>query len=554
MSLRNRQVLSRLVLPVILSSLAVLAGCGSSNNAVAPPTGAFSNTDFSGTYTFSSAGQDVNGAFVMAGSLTACGCTGGTISGGTVDFDDASGIAPGSTIGTNSTYNITADGRGTARLFITTTASVALPEVDVDFVLTSSSHGLITRYDTSGTGSGTIDLQPAAVSQSAVENNPYAFSISGSFNGVPLATVGAFTLGSSGTVSTGIEDFNEGGAPSTSLPITAGSLTIGSGTTPGTGTFTTAFGQLNFDVYAIDATHLKLIESDGIALLVGDVFTQPSATIPQGNLVFTMQGLDTATPQNEFAAGGLMASDGNSLITSGSEDVNDGGFVDNGTNPAVPFGFSGNFSTVGGGRFLLNLTGYAGGTSFAAYPSSGGILLLEVDTGLNVGSGNAGVTSGIALAQSSGAGLTASQGYGLNLTGEDVVDEVELDEIAEFQTTSTALTPGILDENDGFTLSSSSINGTYTAGSNGAGSATVNGNLQEVFYYAADSSTVLFISVDPNQAALGSMEVQVAPSSAAQSGAVRARSLPMQRVIPHSHSKSGAHVRVRLAPANQSVK
>lgn len=554
MSSRNRLVLPRLVLPVILSALAVLVGCGSSTNAVPPPTGAFSNTDFNGTYTFSVAGADPNGIFMMAGSLTACGCTGGTISGGTVDFDDASGIAPGSTIGTNSTYKITPDGRGTARLFITTTASVALPEVDVDFVLTSSSHGLITRYDTSGTGSGTIDLQPAAVAQSAIENSPYAFSLSGFFGSGSLATVGAFTLGSSGTISTGIEDFNENAAPFTSLPITAGFVTIGSGTTPGSASFTTSFGTLNFDVYAVDATHLKLIESDSVALLVGDVFTQPSAAIPQGNLVFTMQGLDTSNPQNLFAAGGLMASDGNSLITSGSEDVNDGGFVDNGTSPATPFAFGGGFSTVGGGRFLFNLSGFAGGTSFAAYPSSGGILMLEVDIGANVGAGNAGITSGIALAQSSGAALSASQGYGLNLTGEDVVNGVELDEIAEFQTTSTALTPGILDENDGGTLSSSNINGTYTTGSNGAGSATVTGNLQEVFYYAADSSTVLFISVDPNQAALGSMEVQVAPGDAAQSSAVRPRVLPMQRVIAHSHSTSAEHVRVRLAPANKSGK
>src|SRR5580700_1796110 len=156
MSLRNRLVLS-----VVLSTLALLVGCGSStNNPVAPPSGAFSNTDFSGTYTFSVSGSDVNGTFQMAGSLTACGCTAGTISGGTVDFDDVTLVAPASTIGSNSTYAITPDGRGEAKLFITNTAASLTTTIKVDFVLTSSSHGLIIRYDGGGTGSGTIDLQP----------------------------------------------------------------------------------------------------------------------------------------------------------------------------------------------------------------------------------------------------------------------------------------------------------------------------------------------------------------------------------------------------------
>ena len=481
----------------------------------------------------------------MAGSFTACGCTAGTISGGTVDFDDPSLIAPGSAIGSNSTYNIDKDGRGTANLLITPTGGTAFP-VTVAFVLTSSSHGLIIRYDSSGSGSGTIDVQPSAVSQSAIENNPYAFSLSGTFNGASLATVGALTLNSSGTVSTGVEDFNYNAAPYTALPISAGSVSVGSGTTPGSATLTTSFGTIGFDVYAIDATHLKLIESDGIALMVGDVFTQTSASIPQENLVFTMEGLDTS--DNEFAVGGLMASDGNSLILSGSEDINDGGSVDGDVTPAVPFSFSGGFSTVGNGRFLLNLSGFAGGSSFAAYPSSGGLLMLEIDIGVNVGPGNLGVTSGVALAQTEGAALAATQGYGLNNTGEDVNIPAELDEIAQFTTTSTGMT-GILNDNDGLTTGSANVNGTYTAGSNGAGSATLSNDLQSIFYYAADSSTVLFISTDPNQAASGVFEAQTAPGgNADQASAARPRPMPMLRAIAHSHTaKRRTQVQVRPA-------
>lgn len=545
MSLRNR-----LVLPILFSGLAALVGCGNSNSVVPPPTGAFSNTDFSGIYTFSVSGSDSSGGtMVMAGSLTACGCTAGTIAGGTVDIDDSvNGPAPGSAIGSNSTYDIQKDGRGTATLIITPTGGTASP-VTVDFVLTSSSHGLIIRYDSGGTGSGTIDLQPDVVAQSAVENTPYAFTLSGFFGAGSLATVGTFTLNSSGLISTGVEDFNYNAAPYTALPITAGSLSVGSGTTPGSATLTTDFGTINFDVYTVDATHLKLIESDGTAFLVGDVFSQTSASIPQGNLVFTMQGIDTS--DNEFAVGGLMASDGNSLILSGSEDINDDGSVDGGVSPPVPYAFSGGFSTVGNGRFLVNLTNFAGGSSFAAYPSSGGILMLEIDIGINVGPGNLGVTSGIALPQAEGAALAATQGYGLNNSGEDAQNVVELDEIGQFTTTSTGMT-GKINENDGLTLSSPSINGTYTAGANGAGSATLsNSGLASIFYYAADSSTVLFISTDQTQAAAGVIEAQSAPSgSSDQASTVRPRALPMFRALPRSR-KGAVRSQVQVRPAKQ---
>jgi len=547
MWLRNRFVL----LAIAMLPLALLAGCGSStNNAVAPPSGAFSNTNFNGAYVFSVSGQDILAAtgggsiFAMAGSLTACGCTQGTISGGSIDLVDSSGANPGSTIGSNSTYSITKDGRGFARLFVTTTQGSE--EVDIDFVLTSSSHGLIIRYDEAGTGSGTIDSQ-TSVSQPAA-GSAFAFSLSGSdLNNNPLSTAGAFTLDGSGNISTsgstaGVEDFTYQ-FPATAYPALplSGLVQVGSGTAPGGATLSSSFGKLTFDVYPIDSTHFKLIENDSQAILVGDVFNQTSASIPQGNLVFTMSGLDPSA--NLFAAGGLMSSDGSSLIPSGSEDVNDAGTVDGGTNPATPYSFSGSFAQIpsGSGRFVFTLADFAGGSSFAAYPSSGGILMMEIDSGLN-----AGVTGGVALQQTSGAALTASQGYGMNLTGEDVIDVTELDEIAQFTTTSTGMT-GLVDENDfGISTGTSNLSGSYTNGSDGEGSATFNAGLEGMFYYAADSSTVLFISTDPGQGALGTLEAQTTPSS--DSALEHARALPMPRIIPHGHLASG-HAKTTLGHA-----
>jgi hypothetical protein len=524
MSLRTR-----LILPAILSSLAVLAGCGSgtSNPVVTPPpSGTFSNSNFNGTYTFSVAGVDGSGIFSMAGSLVACGCSQGTISSGTVDVLDPATPTSGAAIGSNSVYSISADGRGSARLFYTPVGG-SVSEIDVDFVLSSSSHGLVTRFDSSGTGSGTIDLQPSAVTQSSLAATPYAFMISGADNtNKSLATVGALTLNSSGTITAGIEDFNFSGTPTTKLPL-SGSVTVGSGTSPGNATLTTTFGTFTFDVYAIDANHLKVIESDGKAVFVGDLLSQATASVPAGNLVFTMSGLDNLG--HIFATGGLMVSDGASLITSGSEDVNDAGIVDNGT--TTPLAFTGSFSDSGGGRFELDLSNYVGGSVFAAYPSSGGLLMLEMDTL------NGGVTGGVATTQATGATVAASQGYGLNLSGEDVSSGGEVDEIAEFKTTSTGIT-GIVDQNDGGT-STGNMTGTYSLGSGGLGSATfTQGGFQSMFFYSVDNSLALFISTDPTQAALGSFELQTTPTNNAHLSVGRAGTLPMPLVLPRMRAGS----------------
>jgi len=535
---------NRLVLPIILSSLAVLAGCGSgTKNPTAPPAGAFGNTNFNGTYTFSVLGFDANSSeFAMAGSLTACGCAAGTIAGGSVDVVDNTGTDSAAALGSNSTYSITSDGRGFARLFITPTGGTAF-EIDVDFVLTSSSHGLITRYDGSGTGSGTIDLQ-TAVAQSGLASVPFAFSLSGTdLAGNPLAQVGAFTLDSSGNISasganagvadTTLYNFTSFMAtPYADSPLT-GVLQVGSGTAPGPATLATSFGTLTFDVYAIDSTHLKVIENDGLEILVGDVFTQPSASIPSGNMVFSMAGPDLGG--NPFAAAGLMASDGSSQITSGSEDLNDDGAVDFGSNPVAPQGFSGTFSATGGGRFLVTLSTFAGGTTFAAYPSSGGLLMQEIDSGAG-----SGVTSGVALAQTSGASIAASQGYGLDLTGVDLsnLNPVEFDEIAEFQATSSGLS-GLLDANDGGGLGTSNLSGTYAVGTDGVGSAKLTNGFQGMFFYPADSSTALLLSTDPFVVGTGTFEVQTTPSQAA--AMERPRALSVFRPVPHPGSASRAN-------------
>jgi len=62
MSVRNGIALLR-----ALCALTFLIACGgsSAHNSTPPPSGAFSNTNFNGTYTFSFSGVNGNGIFAM---------------------------------------------------------------------------------------------------------------------------------------------------------------------------------------------------------------------------------------------------------------------------------------------------------------------------------------------------------------------------------------------------------------------------------------------------------------------------------------------------------
>ena len=253
MSLRNR-----LVLPLIVSALVILAGCGGSGGAkiVPPPGGGFSKSNLNGTYVFSVTGTDFNNyPYAIVGSFTADGS--GGIKAGTVDINDPQfGQFPNTAISAG-TYTVGVDGRGTTTLV----NSTGFGNVTLDFVLEDSSHGLVTEFDGTASGSGTLDVQTSGTSPAGT----YAFSFSGAdaSSGNPFATVGNLVVGAGGSIS-GLEDFNDGGIVNADQTL-SGTLAVGPSSTPGTTLTTGAVGGLLFDVYPIDATHLKFIEMDTIA-------------------------------------------------------------------------------------------------------------------------------------------------------------------------------------------------------------------------------------------------------------------------------------------------
>jgi hypothetical protein len=135
-----------------------------------------------------------------------------------------------------------------------------------------------------------------------------------------------------------------------------------------------------------------------------------------------------------------------------------------------------------------------------------------------------------------GTSIDASQGYGLNLTGADLTNSVELDAIAEFQTTSSTFTSGLIDVNDGGPANPANFAGSYSQ-ANGVGSATsLTNGLQAMFFYVVDNQTAVFISTDPSgdQVSLGAFQEQSTPS--ASKVAVAERHLAMVRSVLRAHS------------------
>ena len=326
MSVRNGFVL----FPA-LSALMFLAACGSSNgvsNPVAPPSGQFSNSNLNGSYVFSVSGTDSNGAaYALAGTITTNGSGGnnkGGITGGTLDINDidtqvfTGGPIAEATINNNGTYSVSVDGRGQ---FTFGTNISGFPNLTFDFVLTTTGHGLLTEFDSFGTGSGTIDAQTASVTPSGV----YSFNFSGaSYSGSAFASAGDFTVNSSAI--TGVADFNNGGIqPITAQPL-SGTIAVSSSSGPATTITTSGVPTLTFDVFPIDGQHLKFIEMDENYTLSGDAFAQTATTIGGGTSAFTLDGL--LTGDVSFAAGGFIVTDGAGNITnSSSEDFNANGNV-----------------------------------------------------------------------------------------------------------------------------------------------------------------------------------------------------------------------------------
>ncbi len=496
-------------------SLEFLVACGGNYGTrapapVPPPSGGFTNSNLNGTYVFSASGTDQSGyPYAIVGSFTANG--NGGISGGTVDLSDASlGSITKQQIQSSSTYSVYADGRGTITM---NAPGVSRTSLTIGIVLQNKFHGLVSELDTLGSGSGTIDLQTAG----ATPTGSYAFLLSGAAAGSTATTVavGGFTVGSGGSA-TGVEDINSGGIVTSDTAI--------SGTVVAAASGASTLASVGYDVYVADSNHLKFIETDGKGVLSGDAYSQTSATFPTGTMSFTLIGTNTG---NAAAVGGYMTANSSGTITNGTEDANFNGQV-----PATPIPFTATYAAGGTGRFTITFapSTFVGGSTFAAYPSTGGLLLLQLDQSVGTS------LAGAAYSQVSSAAISASQGYAMNFSGTNLAGAssfsgssgpVEVDDLAEFTVASSGALTGLIDENyapGGSGAVPVGISGNVTGpdstgrygisatnAANGAGS-TLNGGFT-VTVYTADGNNFPFIEVDPGQVSAGVLILQNAAAT-----------------------------------------
>lgn len=282
--------MKRLTLLLALGLAAFASACssgGGGSSTPPPPTGTFALSSLKGNYAFAMAGEDpFTGAFLTrVGSFVADG--NGNITSAIEDVGD--GATPNTVSFSPGTYTIQGNGKG----IITLPAAIGGGLI-LNFSMSTaapSGGGLLIQGDGNATSSGTFNQQNLSAFTQPFAAANYVFDFSGTdlVNGFPVSIIGEVATNGAGSVGTGTEDVNDGGAPAPSGPLTinaGGSVTPDNTNNANFGRSTITFGGNTFALYPIDQTHAKFIELDGAALTSGDFFMQTGA-IPTSNATFT---------------------------------------------------------------------------------------------------------------------------------------------------------------------------------------------------------------------------------------------------------------------------
>jgi hypothetical protein len=332
----------------------------------------------------------------------------------------------------------------------------------------SSSHVLVTA--SSGESSvGTLDLQdPQVITTQPAKG--YAFVANGvDINTLGMGIGGVFNIDSSQTISGRGSAFDYV-SPTNNTPGVISSSTVLSGTVSPLDPFggfqvslitdVANTPNVQFTCYPVDASHIKLIESDGSSgFTIGQALSQGSATGSfktmatfTGNYVFGIFGRDLFETGASLAAAGLFSTTGVGTLTSGYIDESQFNVplqisdrfkaayaVGPGSDPTITI------DPAGTGRFYIPLStttlapdftfadsnnGTGPGWIFYLTGNGGPGLMLDADIEPALASGlfGGGVGTGIAYPVTAGASFSGSYGtiFTQNLVGseQDVVGEM----------------------------------------------------------------------------------------------------------------------------------
>jgi len=495
---------------------AACSGGGGSNTTPPPPNVGFSNSSLKGQYAFEMSGEDLNGGLIArVGSFSANGS--GTITAAVEDVNDAGMF---STVQfTGGTYSIGSDGRGT----LTLTGGALGGALGLNIALRSTTGGVAVQTDGNAASSGSFDLQMTSPFLLSDITGQYSFDLSGqNSSGAPLSIAGEFGANSTGGLTGGTIDVNDGSqaGPSGPNPIPASTFSLDStfGASNGRGTMSIN-GQI-VAFYIVDGTRLRFLEEDTTAITVGDAFLQTGTlTNLSGNFAFISAGAAVVGNFGAIARVGSGTFNGGALSNVFLDDNNAGKHT-----PLGPDSGTYTIDAAGSGRGTFTFTDSSGTFSYIFYLySPTQAVLLETSVGL--------IGAGSMSAQPSSVSTSALAGnYVFNWSGLTIPSSgnvgFEEDFIGQYALGSSGSITGTADYTEPGSTSSHGpiftdvpMTGNFSAGGtgrntyqvtvspgNGAPSATIN-----FVAYVGAGNTVYVVTKDSNRVTAGSATTQTTP-------------------------------------------
>lgn len=316
---------------------------------------------------------------------------------------------------------------------------------------------------------------------------------------VPLGVAGSIAIdGATGMITGGEQDYfnTDTGNVFTADPITAGTINVGS---DGRGTLTltpTSAPAETFSITVVNSKHILITQFDSNATTHGSLDLQTAPTsVPTGGNAFAL-----FDPNDAFAFGGVLTSNGTTTITTGEADDDIGGFAD------FDFPITGTVTApdaAGRGTITLNdpNVGNLGLAYYVVGPEA--FRLIEID-------GPTGFATGSMYGQGAGAFSGASLGSKF-VFGQSGIEDLAFGAYAaagQFTGNgTTALSAGVADANlgDGSAVLAGSLSGSaYFVHANGYAGITLSGvntdGLANFGVYLTDPAINV---ADPNSASGG---------------------------------------------------
>ena len=200
-------------------------------------TSAFSNAALAGSFAFTLSGIDTGTVPLAVGGIFTSDATGALTSG--LDDSNDNGLIVTNDPMTGS-IPVASTGRGTATL------NTSRGALTFAYYVVDANHLKIVGTNNFPALGGEAFRQTGPFSNASV-SGPFAFTIAGAdlLNGNPFAAGGVLTSDGAGNVTSGIEDFNDGGSVTTTVPLTGTYAMAPNGR--GTLTLNTAAGTFSLD-------------------------------------------------------------------------------------------------------------------------------------------------------------------------------------------------------------------------------------------------------------------------------------------------------------------